>query len=525
MWLPIGVVLHELFSNCRTEYNLVQSSDSFDGVRLFSPSGQTTEQSSYLYLISDSMLDDMPHALLSRRFQSHITFLCVCHGESAPLTELQKHLSIVRLYTDKDFVTVFNLCGDLFQRFAAWDRDIHLSLLQEASMQVLLERSRDLLRYPTFVVDHSRNILASWLPDRGTPPAILESIQVGYLTPDATLLLSGIGLISGADSKNDVISRLYTDAEGTRWGGSCHRFRVNGQEAGRMFQLGCPAEDMEYHLTIMALTLDGFSQYFRKSTYAAPLSTEAYESLLTDILEHPNADAQAYRRRIATYMGQSMTGRFMLARVDLDSSVKSAPLLAWSIRNAFPAIFPFVHRNQFYLLRCFTKKQPCNSFLLEGEEGLFRNLFGETPFCIGVSHLFFDLMDLSFAAKQCAVALENKAAGNNTFVRYQDVFMFYLISGIQSVMPPQMVNSPVYALLKEHDLEHGDDLRDVLMCFLRSNQNVNETAEALYMHRNTVAKKLKKIYAITRTECRADSEAIAFIISYFSDHEQADNPT
>lgn len=522
MWLPVEVVIHELFPNDPIEYNHVQKTASFEGVRLFDPTGQTREPSNYLYLISKTMLDEMPHALLSRQFLSHLTFLCVGSGELEPLDELRKNLSMVRLSIQEEFAAVFNLCGDLFQRFASWDRDIHLALLKNAPLQELLDRSRNLLRYPTLVVDPHRNILAHYLPEDNTPPVIRESVRAGRLTPAAFLLLTNIGLSPEEDQPDTLLSQVYTDEDGARFRGSSTRLRANDQEAARLIQFNCPPEDMPYHMTIMGLTHDGLTQYFRQNSYSATLSSEAYESLLADVLEHPAADPQAYRRRIATYMGQSMTGRFMLAQVDMGDRARFSPtMIAWSIRNGFPSIYPFLHRNQFYLLRCFSKKQPCRDFLPEEERETFRKLFGTEMPRIGVSNLFFSLMDLAYAAKQCALALEMKPAEIKPDVaRYQEVFLPYLVSGIQSVMPMQMIASPVYALLKEHDLEHNDDLREVLMCYLNHDHNINQTAEALYMHRNTVAKKLKKIFSLTQADCRADSDAMAFTISYFSDGER-----
>lgn len=523
MWLPAEVVLHELFPECQVEYNHALPTDAFDGVRLFNPNGQTQDSSNYLYLISQAMLTDYPNVLLSRQFMAHTTFLCVCPSELAPLDELQKHLSLIRLRTDADFAAVFNLCGDLFQRFSNWDRDLHLAMLQEAPLQSLLDLSRPLLRWTTFVVDHSRNLLGAYLPAEETSTALRQSAQTGRLSPDAHLLLSNLELEPGVDDTHELFTREYTGPKGERLCAACIRFRSGGLEMGRVYQLGCPVRHRAYQAAILTLIQGSFAPYFKKSAYAPPPSDQAYESVLADILEHPQADPQAYRRRVSTYLNQTMTGRFILARVDTDPEAKFSPdLVAWSIRNAFPDIYPFVYRNRFFLLRCFGAKQHCRHFLDPTEEARFRALYGEARLLVGESNLFFSLMDLAYAAKQCSVALETDPLPKNAlFVRYQDVFMHYLVSGIRSVMPMQMVSSPAYTLLKTHDLAQGDDLRSVLLGYLRHGQSVNDTAEALYMHRNTVAKKLKKITALTQVERWTDAESFSFIISYLSDCEKA----
>ncbi len=521
MWLPVDAVLHELFPGQEVDYNHALPTDAFDGVRLFNPDIQAQDTNSYLYLVSQAMLDSCPNVLLSRQFMAHTTFLCPCTTLS-PLDELQQNLSLVRLRTDADFATVFNRCGDLFQRFANWDRDVHLALLREAGLSELLELSRPLLRRTTLVVDHSRNVLGGFLSHWTVPNALHRSLQSGKLSPDGQRILDELELIPADDDAQDLLVRDYTGPEGEALCAFCLRFQSNGLESGRMYQLGCPAQDRAYHTAVLSLIRDSFAPYFKKSAYASPLSDQAYESVLADILEHPQADPQAYRRRVTTYLNQSMTGRFLLARVDAGAGAKFSPnLIAWSIRNAFPDIFPFVHRNRFYLLRCFSPRQDCRRFLSEGEWNKFRSLYGDAPILVGESNLFFSLMDLAYAAKQCSVALETDPLPPNAlFVRYQDVLLPYLVSGLRSVMPIQMFASPAYSLLKEHDLSHGDDLRTVVLGFLRHSQSINDTAEALYMHRNTVTKKLKKAQALTQIDHWSDGEAFAFILSHLSDRDR-----
>ena len=521
MWLPVDAVLHELFPGREVDYNHALPTDAFDGVRLFNPDLQAPDTDNYLYLVAEATLNAFPHALLSRQFMSHITFLCPC-TTLLPLDELQKDLSIIRLRTDADFATVFNRCGDLFQRFANWDRDVHLALLRDASLPELMELSRPVLRRTTLVVDHSRNVPGGFIDHPAIPTALRQSLQSGRLTPDGQRLLEELELLSGGSDTQDLFVRDYTGPAGEALCAFCLRFQSNGLEAGRLYQLGCPAQDRAYHTAVLSLVRDSFAPYFKKSAYTAPLSDQAYESVLADILEHPQADPQAYRRRVSTYLNQPMTGRFMLARVDAGPGAKFSPsLVAWSIRNAFPDMFPFVHRNRFYLLRCFSPRQDCRRFLRPEEQERFRALYGDAPILVGESNLFFSLMDLAYAAKQCAVALDTEPLPPNTMLlRYQDVLLPYLVSGLRSVMPRQMFASPAYTLLKEHDLTHGDDLRTVVLGYLRHSQSINDTAEALYMHRNTVTKKLKKAQALTQIDHWTDGESSAFLLSHLSDQDK-----
>ena len=52
---------------------------------------------------------------------------------------------------------------------------------------------------------------------------------------------------------------------------------------------------------------------------------------------------------------------------------------------------------------------------------------------------------------------------------------------------------PAVARLRKYDEEHGTELRQVLYHYLRYDGSIQKTAAAMYMHRNTIQNKLKKI--------------------------------
>ena len=53
--------------------------------------------------------------------------------------------------------------------------------------------------------------------------------------------------------------------------------------------------------------------------------------------------------------------------------------------------------------------------------------------------------------------------------------------------------APIVVTLTRYDKQHNTNLRDVLYHYIRNGRSVSKTAEIMYMHRNTVLNKLKKI--------------------------------
>ena len=48
-------------------------------------------------------------------------------------------------------------------------------------------------------------------------------------------------------------------------------------------------------------------------------------------------------------------------------------------------------------------------------------------------------------------------------------------------------------VLEKHDRNNGSDYLEFLTVYLTSNCNINDTADKLFIHRNTVVYKIKKI--------------------------------
>lgn len=64
-----------------------------------------------------------------------------------------------------------------------------------------------------------------------------------------------------------------------------------------------------------------------------------------------------------------------------------------------------------------------------------------------------------------------------------------------------------------HDLEENDNLLEILITYLSTGQNISECSKLLYMHRNTVHNKIKKIKEIIHTNLDSGIDASLLLIS------------
>ena len=132
-------------------------------------------------------------------------------------------------------------------------------------------------------------------------------------------------------------------------------------------------------------------------------------------------------------------------------------------------------------------------------------------------------MDLPTAAAQAREALNIGATGSENgapaFYHFSSIYARYLLQELKKAGVDKMMASPCYEVLRQYDETHNGDLCYIFMQFLKNGRNVNQTATAIFQHRNTVLNKVKKAVSIMQNECEDYQAHIAFILSYMNDHE------
>ena len=223
---------------------------------------------------------------------------------------------------------------------------------------------------------------------------------------------------------------------------------------------------------------------------------------------------------------------------------------------------PFVYRDCFYILKdCLRENsfrveraagEPApeakvDIFLNEKEKVFFDKCFNNIEYSCGISEPFFSLSQLTTASMQCREALgigsleiwqekdlsgiflnhsmkktggdrqpEEKASERSMFYRYGDVAFVHMLLQLRKVMPQESMESPYYTALEEYDRRRGTDLCQVMVRYIICGGSVTGTAEALYMHRNTILNKLKKAEGIMGIPLEDFSQRVFFIISYLN---------
>jgi len=119
----------------------------------------------------------------------------------------------------------------------------------------------------------------------------------------------------------------------------------------------------------------------------------------------------------------------------------------------------------------------------------------EYAFYTGVSMNLLGIEKLSksyLQAKQ-TVDLGEKMGWKNILVHYSELGTYQLLLSISDKEAKKNYYDKMLGKLEQYDKNNKADYLDFLSTYLHCNCNINETADKLFLHRNTVVYKIKKI--------------------------------
>ena len=352
-----------------------------------------------------------------------------------------------------------------------------------------------------------------------------ESIlSAGYVTPQIMERLRQNGLISTSEQTENPLISWYSLTTHDCYYSMMYRFKANNHTVGYALIFHCAVHPRTNYLYLMNIVTENLQLFFQQKRFTNRSSSEIYEPVFHDILEHPEIPQQQIEDQLGYIPDLTMSGRFMLAVIRYNGEQELPfSFVSWNLRTSIPQLKPFVYQNTLYILKNNSENESYATFLAPEEQTIFRKNFRNRQFECGISNTFFSLMDLPTAAAQAREALALGTSGEEapapSFYSFSDYYAKYLLQELKKTGVVKMAASPCYEVLRQYDETHNGDLCYIFMQFLKNGRNINQTATAIFQHRNTVLNKVKKAVSIMQNECEDYQAHIAFILSYINDHE------
>lgn len=139
---------------------------------------------------------------------------------------------------------------------------------------------------------------------------------------------------------------------------------------------------------------------------------------------------------------------------------------------------------------------------------------------IGVSNIFFNPESFAKRYDQASRALElgDKLHNENLVCCYSDYLFYDLLGSAGAPESLGLFCHPALSVLSRYDHDSGTDLYHTLDVYLECDCSVKNTAEKLYIHRNSLSYRLEKIKHLTNADLTDSKVRFLLAMSYRIDH-------
>lgn len=142
----------------------------------------------------------------------------------------------------------------------------------------------------------------------------------------------------------------------------------------------------------------------------------------------------------------------------------------------------------------------------------FASMFKEQGFQVGYSSRFSNLIELQSRYHQAKIALETGLhhAPSQISYLFHDYVMHYFEDRLTSELNGQYLYAPEIEILRAYDAEKNTEYLKTLRVYLANQQNSLQSAKDLFIHRNSMEQRLKRIRELTNLDFN-DTEKILYI--------------
>ena len=272
-----------------------------------------------------------------------------------------------------------------------------------------------------------------------------------------------------------------------------------------------PFNETDYEL--LTMLKEGVYQQLRKEEFVNDNSGYPYEYFLKDLLDGKIATPKRYQKRLG-YVNTTFSDNMYCLVVETARS--SSTLNVFLIRNRLEGLFPdtktLMYNGEIIVLFCLPKNQE----LTEKDYKRIQKLCSELDIFAGLSNIFSDLMDLSEYYKQALRAIEigiTEKQDPGLYI-YSDYFMHHIANIFFQKESAKTYCHPIMEKLLKQDAENETELAETLYAYLICERNISAAADYLYIHRNTMTYRLKKIDSLVNIDYDDPKERQYLIISY-----------
>ncbi|MBD7982987.1 PucR family transcriptional regulator ligand-binding domain-containing protein [Sporosarcina sp. Sa2YVA2] len=234
------------------------------------------------------------------------------------------------------------------------------------------------------------------------------------------------------------------------------------------------------------------------ATYEQEQATE--DQVLYNLLFHYDKHVDSTRLNL-TQLGFPQGTELAIitcTTTDAQSSIDQYEvLIQFALQNRYKQILRLKHKNHLIYLISRSQITTVNSPFSKTVEDIYDKIIqknGSLNIIIGKGSFYEDYENIHKSYKESLTVIQLAQLHNNRFLyKYKEIGAYKIIMGVQNRTLIESYSQDILGQLYRYDDLHNTDYVAFLRIFLEENGSTSKISERLYIHRNTVLYKIKKI--------------------------------
>lgn len=466
----------------------------------------------YLYIADISVLKREKQGL-----ERNLVYLCVNDISLAPQEIKGLEARIIVIEGTVPSAYVLNLVLELYESMKNWDKNMHIASLEGISPQEMIELSEGIIEYPLIIFDSSFNVIAYTKHITTDYKFFNLTVKSGYTHSEIIKKVKKDKIFQLLDAANEPVVQKSA--------GSDQKINIYVKISGEGVLLAyacifCNTHEPEQgYIDIMKYFFMNLTLYFKQNHRNERYGNLMYENFILGLIQNKETPVEQIAEQLQYIEGIHMEGQFALVRFEF-RQIENVPLpfVARELSNLFTNVKPFIYENTLYMLKIGKNKEEITA-ISQSERSVLDQTLQYYDYLCGYSKIFHEITEISTAYTQCGKALQfgNKMKRGERFFYYEEFYYYHILENAAKEISLVSLQNDEYKELKRYEAEHKQDYMNILMTYLKNENNATSTGKSLYMHRNTILYTIKKIEEILQISFDNFYTKQDFIISYWID--------
>ena len=422
---------------------------------------------------------------------------------------------------------ICNRISELFSFFGDWCARVYEAMVDNRPLEEICAFLNEVTPNPWYISDASYRMLAIKKDQDAEEMSAIWRYQYRerHLPIDMVLSLVEDGRLEQMNSQRSaVISRKlepfvipYVSKTIFLPKGILGHFHI----VGFYTRLG------SYEREIADVFGDMLARVFAGDSAYLPTSGRFFDNYFVDLIEGRNGAMTEIMDKVFHRFGWAPEDSFaliLLSRRGRSIQVHTARDLELQVLERLYGYKCFLYRDKVVALANLTRQSRGSAG--SGEEAMLRcveSILRDFGGSAGISEVFSgkaDVEDLGFYYKQAELAAGYAGEAEKTYCTYSQVALRHLGDRLLADGGARFVYHRALEQLARFDRENDARLYETLRLYLENEQNTMETARKLFVHRNTLLHRLRKIEELTRLDLGDSQVRLRLLLSLLLDQRR-----